>query len=247
MSRFDAPSTPSWRRKTLMIAAVAAVVAPVAAFAAIYLLFFNNDSPAPLILSTGTPPASGTPVSAAGLPGEWSVAEGSIAGYRVREKLARLPAQSDGVGRTSAVTGTVTIDAGAGGALVMNAASLEVDVTRLESDEGRRDRRIRTDGLESDQFPTAAFVADAPIELPAEATTGASVTLNATGALTIHGVTKTVTIPIQARLNGAIIELVGSITFPFADFGMTPPSIGDFVQVEDNATMEFQVFLAKAG
>jgi len=60
-------------------------------------------------------------------------------------------------------------------------------------------------------------------------------------------VTRTVTIPIDARLSGAQIELVGSITFPFSDFGMTPPSIGGFVSVQDNATMEFQLKLARSG
>src|SRR5206468_1520100 len=74
-----------------------------------------------------------------------------------------------------------------------------------------------------------------------------SVTISATGKLTLHGVTRTVTIPIDARLSGSQIELVGSITFPFSDFGMTPPSIGGFVSVQDNATMEFQLKLARSG
>jgi len=83
--------------------------------------------------------------------------------------------------------------------------------------------------------------------LPAEAAAGQTIHVSATGALTLHGVTKTVTIPIDARLNGSKIELVGSITFPFSQFGMTPPSIGGFVTVQDNATMEFQVVLAQLG
>ena len=69
--------------------------------------------------------------------------------------------------------------------------------------------------------------------------------MSATGDLTIHGVTKSVTIPIDARLTGSKIELVGTITFPFSQFGMTPPSIGGFVTVQKNATMEFQLLLAQ--
>ena len=102
-------------------------------------------------------------------------------------------------------------------------------------------------GLESDRYPTATFVLNTPIALPADAADGQVIIVSATGALTIHGVTKTVTIPIQARLSGAQVELVGSTTFPFSEFGMTPPSIGGFVTVQDNATMEFDLKLARQG
>jgi len=84
-----------------------------------------------------------------------------------------------------------------------------------------------------------------PIALAADAGNGQTIHISATGDLTIHGVTKSVTIPIDARLTGSDIELVGSITFPFSEFGMTPPSIGGFVSVENNATMEFQLLLTR--
>ena len=67
-----------------------------------------------------------------------------------------------------------------------------------------------------------------------------------TGDLTIHGVTKAVTIAGQARLNGDRIEIVAALTFPFSDFGMTPPSVGGFVQVQNDATLEILLSLAKA-
>ena len=44
-------------------------------------------------------------------------------------------------------------------------------------------------------------------------------------------------------MSAIAIEVVGSITFPFEEFGMTPPSIGGFVSVQDNATMEFDLHL----
>jgi len=67
--------------------------------------------------------------------------------------------------------------------------------------------------------------------------------VSVTGTMTIHGMTKTVTIPMTARLSATTIEVVGSITFPFEEFGMTPPSIGGFVSVHDSATMEFDLHL----
>jgi len=47
-------------------------------------------------------------------------------------------------------------------------------------------------------------------------------------------------------LSAIAIEVVGSITFPFEEFGMSPPSIGGFVSVQDNATMEFDLHLQQA-
>jgi polyisoprenoid-binding protein YceI len=160
-----------------------------------------------------------------------------VAGYRVREKLATLPAQSDAVGRTNAVTGSVVIDG-----TTVTAADVVVDVTTLDSDEDRRDNRIRSMGLETDTFGTATFSLTSPIELGA----GDTVSVSAIGDLTIHGVTKSVTIPLDAKRSGATLEVVGSIEFPMADFDIDPPSIGGFVTVEDDATMEFQLFLDRA-
>lgn len=214
-----------------------------------YVVVFAGSSPEKLALSSPTPSASGSPTATASAgagAGTWTVASGSVAGYRVREQLASLAAPSDAVGRTSSISGGVTITQ-SGGNYTVTAASLTVNVNTLTSDRSIRDQRIHQMGLESNRYPTATFVLTTPIDLPAGATSGQIVNVSATGQLTIHGVSKTVTIPIQARFSGSQIELAGSITFPFSDFGMTPPSIGGFVTVQDNATMEFDIKLAQQG
>ena len=163
----------------------------------------------------------------------------------MREQLGFLPAPSDAVGRTSDVTGTVTIT-GTSGALSVPAANLTVDVSTLTSDRPMRDQRIHVDGLQSDTYPRATFQLTQPISLPANATGGGTITVQATGKLTIHGTTQTVTIPLTARLSANKIEVAGSITFPFERFGMTPPSIAGLVSVQDSATMEFDIKLRRA-
>jgi polyisoprenoid-binding protein YceI len=212
----------------------------------VYFVVFAGSSPQKLALSSPTPTASGSASSSASTAGAgtWTVTSGSQAGYRVREQLASLPAPSDAVGRTSAVTGTLTL-AGSASVDSVTAADFTVDVSKLTSDQSRRDQRIHSQGLQSDRYPTATFKLTAPIALTTDAASGQTVHVSATGDLTIHGVTKSVTIPIDARLSGSKIELVGSITFPFSQFGMTPPSIGGFVTVQNNATMEFQLLLAQ--
>jgi polyisoprenoid-binding protein YceI len=236
-------------RRTLIAAIVAgALVLGAAGVGILYFVVFAGSAPQKLALSSPTPSASGSATSQASTPaaGTWTVASGSVAGYRVREQLASLAAPSDAVGRTSAITGTFTLTQSTSGYAV-TAASFGVDVTKLTSDQSRRDQRIHSQGLESDRYPTATFQLTSPIALPADATSGQTIHVSASGDLTIHGVTKTVTIPIDARLSGSQIELVGSITFPFSQFGMTPPSIGGFVTVQNNATMEFQLMLSRQG
>jgi len=236
-------------RRRLIAAVVAGGLALGAAgLAVVYFVVFAGSSPQKLALSSPTPSAAGSTANPASTPapGTWTVTSGSEAGYRVREQLASFPAPSDAVGRTSAVSGTVTRAQSAGGNSV-TAASITVDVSKLSSDQARRDQRIHSQGLESDRYPTATFQLTTPIALPPTAASGQPINVSATGALTMHGVTKTVTIPIAARLTGSKVELVGSITFPFSQFGMTPPSIGGFVTVQDNATIEFQLLLAQPG
>ena len=249
--------TPPRTRRPLVIIGVVAVLA-VAALAVAYLTFFTDDAPAPLALSDQdpTPSVPATPAPGAGaaaptiasstseLAGTWRVAGGSEAGYRVREKLAALPAQSDAVGRSPAVTGSVKVDR-VGGSLTATEASFEVDLTKLTSDESRRDNRIRTDGLQTNQFPKATFVATRPISLPPETASGQVVKAAAEGDLTLHGVTKRVTIPLDVRVAGGKGELAGSLRFPMSDFNITPPNIAGFVTVDPDATLEFKLILEK--
>ena len=242
----NSPSSTSRRFGPWVIAGL--VLVPLAAIAAVYLLFFTDDSPDKFTLDTPSgstrTTTAGSTGDASGLDGTWTVAAGSEAGYRVREKLAALPATSDAVGRTESVTGTVAVT-GSGAQLVADSVNVEVDVSTLESNEDRRDNRIRTQGLESDEFPTATFVSTAPVTLPAGTEAGQAVKAEVTGDLTLHGVTKRVTIPLDVQLTGGQGQVVGSLKFPFSDFGMTPPSVGGFVTVESDATLEFKLLLAR--
>ena len=52
---------------------------------------------------------------------------------------------------------------------------------------------------------------------------GQVVDATATGNLTLHGVTKEVQIPLQARIDGGVITVVGSLPIQFADYNITSP------------------------
>lgn len=189
-----------------------------------------------------TDPATGGDGDVAGT---WTVASGSEAGYRVREQLADLPAESDAVGRTSDVTGSITLVAAGDGARLTD-GSIEIDTTTITSDERMRDNRMRNEGLQTDQFPTATFVVTAPVDIPAQAIAGTATDVTLVGDLTLHGVTKPVEIPAQAQLASGQVQVVGSLTFPLSDFDIVPPNVGGFiVSIADEGTLEFLVVFEK--
>jgi polyisoprenoid-binding protein YceI len=192
--------------------------------------------------ATTVPTASTAPAGTdSGVAGEWQVAGGSVAGYRVRERLANLAAESDAVGRTEAVSGSITVEAEGDGA-ILTGGTLEVDTTTLRSDEGRRDNRLRSEGLQTDQYPTATFVVTQPVNVPAAALADTPTDVTLVGDLTLHGVTKSVEIPAQAQLADGRIQVAGSLTFPLADFDITAPNVGGFIlSIADEGTLEFLV------
>ena len=169
-----------------------------------------------------------------------------MAGYRVRERLAFLPAASEAVGRTSSITGSATFTGSQSSGVTIGRAAFAVDVYTLKSDRSMRDEHIRTIGLESERYPTATFVLSSPIVLPKSALSGQAVSVVASGALTIHGTTKTVSIPLAMRVAPSEVEAVGSITFPWSEFDMEAPSVAGFVSVTNSATMEFDLHLQHA-
>lgn len=215
----------------------------VVVFAAVYFAFFRGDNKAPVRLSTSDP----SQASVGDLAGTWQIAKGdnTFAGYRVREKLAKLPAQSDAVGQTNDVTGSMKVQRTAEG-YTISELQVEANLQTLKSNESKRDEKIKTMGIQTDQYPTATFVSAGPVLVPAAAIAGNETTMDLPGDLTLHGVTKRVTIPVQAKVVGDQIEVVGSLTFPMSDFSIQPPSISPFVQVEPRGTMEFKVRLTKA-
>lgn len=246
------------RTRTIALALAAVAALAVGGYIA-YDQVLRGDDVATLALPTETsapadpsvPPTSSSAASAApatetGVAGEWQVSTDSVAGYRVRERLASLPAESDAIGRTSDVTGSITVEAAGDGAR-LTAGTLDVDTTTITSDEGRRDNRLRSEGLQTDQFPTATFVVTDPIDVPAAALAGTATDITLVGDLTLHGVTKSVQIPAQAQLADGRIQVAGSLTFALADFDITAPNVGGFIiSIADEGALEFLVSFEKA-
>jgi len=239
------------RRRTrwILIGLATFVVVAGGAYLA-FALLAGGSSPPPVSLGASTGESGSTTSTSAGtgaasaseLPGTWTVtSNGSLVGYRVREQLGFLPSPTDAVGRTSAVTGTLVIDG-----TTITSVKVTADLTQLHSDRSMRDQRMHTIGLETDSFPTATFELTSPISFSSVPASGTVVTATAKGNLTLHGVTKAVTLQVQAKSDASGITVVGSLPIVMADYGITPPNIGGFVSVQDHGTMEFKLVFTKS-
>lgn len=137
------------------------------------------------------------------------------------------------------MTGTLEIDG-----TTVTAATVEVDLTGLSSDEDIRDGQVQNRILETSQFPTATFELTEPLDFGTEPDDQQEITVEATGDLTAHGETRTVTVDLTARKNGAAIEVSGNIPVTWSDFSINDPSGGP-AQVEDSGEIEFALSFAK--
>jgi polyisoprenoid-binding protein YceI len=245
-----------WRRSPLVLAVVVlAVLGVTAAVAGLGYLFLRAPAPAPVGL--GSPGASAKGSSAAPLPsraastigpagldGTWTIDQtiGSFAdfsdsfvGYRVDETFTNQKANT-AVGRTPQVTGALTLEGS-----TITSVDVTADLTRLTSDDNRRDGQLRRQAIQTDQFPTATFKLTNPIDLGSIPTDGQTIGATATGELTLHGVTRSVEVPIEARLSGDVVTVTGSLQIRFADYAIEQPTSFLVLSIEDHGTMELQL------
>ena len=213
----------------LIVLALLAVAGPW-----VYINLIKEDAPDALTLQPAVTTTAGEvqqPTNATD--GEWAVVADSVVGYRVKEIL--FGQDTEGVGRTSAVTGSLVIANNE-----VTSAEFSVDMTSLKSDSSRRDRQVNDRILDTTTYPTATFALNEPIALTPEALAGSDLTVNTTGTLTLRGVTKTIPVALTARLVDNVIEVNGTIKIVFAEWQIPDPSISAIV-VEDRGLLEFLI------
>jgi polyisoprenoid-binding protein YceI len=226
-----------------LLTLVVLVVVGLAAFG-VYWYFIRDTAPpkASVTVRSTVAPTSGPD-------GTYSVVPGSttFAGFRITEHLG--PLTHTAVVRSSQVTGTMTLHG-----TTVTPATVTVDMNGLESKDGQlpagvpdianRVSFLHQHYLEIDQFPTSKFTLTQPITLPSVPKPGVKQHVAANGTLTLHGVTKSVTVPIDAIWNGSVIDISGSLPVALADYQIERPQL-PFTTVSTNGTMEFELELAK--
>jgi polyisoprenoid-binding protein YceI len=196
----------------------------------VYIHFI--EGPAPAKLSLSSTPAPGAELTAAQIDGKWVLSTGSQAGYRVQEVLAGQ--NNTAVGRTSTVTGSMQIVG-----TTVSKASFVADLRTVASDQNQRDAQFNGRIMNTAQFPNATFTLTKPISLGQVPRVNQTIDVKAVGTLTMHGVTKPVTVTMQARDSGSAIEVTGQIPVVFSDWNIANPSFGSFVKTQDNGLVEF--------
>lgn len=261
------PSPPRRGNARLLTGAIVGLLAVAAIVTGLWLMFFAGSAPAapsidqaagaldPSVGSTTGPAptasASGSaaPATAAtGLDGAWTV-DTSIgtfsdysnawAGFRVDEVLSGI-GDATAIGRTPAVSGQITVSG-----TRLTAGRIEADLTQITSDRPRRDPAIQR-ALETSQFPTATFELSEPVDFGRVLVDGETVSVTVPGRLTIHGVTQDVRVPLEAKVVGDTIAVVGSIPITFADYGVTMPTAPIVLSVQDHGTLELQLFFSRS-
>lgn len=217
----------------LVVVGLALVVGPW-----VYINLIKDDAPDALSLDNDTNqtiPSGVTEETITDANGQWRVVPNteSVVGYRVEEVL--FGQNTEGVGRTKNVDATLTIENN-----TVTAGSFTVQMGTLVSDAANRDRQFNNRIMETAKYPTATFVLDEPITLPANAVSGEAISTTATGTLTLRGTSKTVTFPLQAQVDGAQFQVVGNITIVFDEWGIPEPSVPG-ISVEPEGLLEFSL------
>jgi polyisoprenoid-binding protein YceI len=237
-------------KKPVLLAAAAALVVLVLVGGGAYVYYFSGLRTAPAQLGlTSTPTASSaTPIPAAGLAGKWTIASGSVVGYRVKELFVGQTSKHEAVARTATVSGGLTATGDSSGFQV-SAITFTAGLADLHSVDSVAGRDVtQRDGvvyrqIDVQQFPTATFTATSA-SVPGSVTTG-QVDITVTGKLTIHGVTKDVTVTAKAQMTGGKVEIAGSTSINMGDYGVSPPQFA-FTTVDSTVLIEFDLFMTKA-
>jgi polyisoprenoid-binding protein YceI len=227
-----------------LIGAIVVLAALAAAGPFIYIHFFNA-APKALSLTPGSSSSASSSTATAStaasgaVAGTWTVGSGSVVGYRVNEVL--LGQNATAVGRTTSVTGHLTI-AGS----TATAATFSVPMVTVHSDKSQRDASFDGRIMDVAQYPTGTFALTSPIDLGSLPATGVIKSYTAHGKLTLHGTTRAVTFTLTAERKGTQIEVAGDIPVLFSDYNIANPSFAGFVTTQDHGLLEFLLVFNKA-
>ena len=137
------------------------------------------------------------------------------------------------VGRTEEVTGDLEIE---GDSAV--SGTITVDLASVTSDSDQRDGQFRGRIMNTERYPEATFELTEPADFGSAPAVNEQVTAEATGDLTIHGQTNSVTFDLTAQRTADGFRTNGSIPLTFADYGIDAPNFGG-ITVEDEGSIEF--------
>jgi polyisoprenoid-binding protein YceI len=134
-------------------------------------------------------------------------------------------------GRTTKVSGTITADPAD---VPSSSVDVTIDLASLDTGIDMRNGHMRERFLNTDKFPTATFKS-VSVSGPKTVAASTPADVNVTGDLTIHGVTKRITVPVRvvlipesevtksSRGPGAWVHATTEFSIKLGDYGIPVP------------------------
>jgi polyisoprenoid-binding protein YceI len=193
--------------------------------------------------TTATPtPAPPPPTLGAPAPNSLVIdPSSSKASYHAHEQLVGRTLPSEAVGTTPGVSGAIAFDTE--GNIDATQSKIQADLSKLTSDESRRDNFIKGETLQTGRYPMATFVPREVQGLPSPLPSSGQSTFQLSGDLTVHGVTRPVSWNVNAQFAPDGVTGDATTNVNISDFGMTPPKAGPVLSIQDGLTLEI-VFAA---
>lgn len=186
----------------------------------------------------GSAPATPGPAPVAGLRTYLFDASGSKLGFTVTR-----PGEVH-EGTATQFNGTVRLDPehpeqGSG-------VTLKVDAATMVTGNRIRDRTMRNSHLETEKYPEIRFESAAAVPAkPGPLRAGETRGFDVEGRLTMHGVERTVKIPVMVGYDGALLTADGNVSFTLTEFSIPIPKFLWYV-LDDKVTVNFHA-VAKPG
>lgn len=165
------------------------------------------------------------------------VADESQAGYAVEEEFFGQDVSFfTTMGSTAVISGEIEIVI-RGSEVSLGDNRIEVNLDTLQSDDPRRDRRLRTQWLESELYPLAVFRGRSIANFPADPAEDQPLNFQLTGDMTIREITNPMTFDVTATLSGDMLSGTATGNLLMVDYGFEPPSVAGILQVTDGVTV----------
>ena len=97
--------------------------------------------------------------------------------------------------------------------------------------------------LDAGRFPEIRFVSKA---ITAKRREGGGIEVTVQGTLTLHGVSRDVTLPVHVDIDGDMLTAQGALPLKQTDFGIKPISKAGVVKVEDEVRLELRLVARRA-
>jgi polyisoprenoid-binding protein YceI len=153
----------------------------------------------------------------------------------VAEPMASIRGDAEGV--FNIIAGDIYVDPA--NPTASGKVTLVIDATSYKSGNAERDHSVTQSSLEVDQYPTIGFESTGVSNVVETSQTEGSATID--GALTLHGQTRPVSVPVHLQLtrNGqAMAE--GRTTIRYEEWGAEVPEIF-FLRAGNEATVYFHI------